>query len=140
MDLDLHKRKIFIQGISPETTKKSLEDYFSKYSIQWCAVPLDETGKNKMHGIVVFRDEESVDTVMSQRLHRIDGKEVFIHRSVPTERSSKDNYGIQQLIVSGLNNKSLLESNIRSHFSPYGEICNISKMNNDDNIWIIDFD
>jgi hypothetical protein len=93
-----------------------------------------------MHGIVVFRNEESVDAVMSQRLHRIDGKEVFIHRSVPTERSSRNNSGIPQLIVSGLNNKSLVESDIKSYFLPYGEICNISKMRNDDNIWIIDFD
>ncbi len=45
MDLDEHKRKIFVQKISPETTKRSLEDYFSKYPIQWCAVPVDETGK-----------------------------------------------------------------------------------------------
>jgi hypothetical protein len=93
-----------------------------------------------MHGIVMFQNEESVDAVMSQRLHRIDGKEVFIHRSVPTERSLEDNYGIQQLIVSGLKNQSLLESDIKSYFSPYGKICNISKMRNDDNIWIIDFD
>ncbi len=44
-DLEKHKRKIFIQNISPETTKQSLNDYFSKYPIEWCAVPLDETGK-----------------------------------------------------------------------------------------------
>ena len=29
-----------------------------------------------MHGIVLFRDEESVDAVMSERIHRIDDKEV----------------------------------------------------------------
>jgi RNA recognition motif-containing protein len=44
-DFDLHKRKIFIQKISSETTEGSLEKYFEKYPIQWCAVPLDETGK-----------------------------------------------------------------------------------------------
>ncbi|CAF4980353.1 unnamed protein product, partial [Rotaria sp. Silwood1] len=30
-----------------------------------------------MHGIVVFRNEESVDTVMSQRVHRIDDAETL---------------------------------------------------------------
>jgi hypothetical protein len=54
-----------------------------------------------MHGIVTFRNEESVDAVMSIRSHRIDDKVVFIHRSVPTEQSSKDKIGIEQLIVSG---------------------------------------
>jgi len=93
-----------------------------------------------MHGIIVFEREESVDAVMSQRNHRIDGKDVFIHRSVPTQRSVKDNYGIQQLIVACLNNQSLIESDIKSYFSRYGEIVNISNMKNDPNTWIIDFD
>jgi hypothetical protein len=93
-----------------------------------------------MHGMVVFEREESVDAVMLQRLHRIDGKEVFIHRSVPTQRSVKDNYGIRQLIVSGLKKELLLKLDIESYFSRYGEICNISNMKNDGNTWIIDFD
>ena len=44
-DLGLHKRKIFIQKLSPDTTKRSLEDYFSKYPTEWCSVPRDESGK-----------------------------------------------------------------------------------------------
>jgi len=155
-DLDLHKRVIFIQKISPQTTRQSLEDYFSNYPIQRCTVPIDETGKNgmssrktswlfcagqnRMHGIITFHNEESVDAVMSQRFHQIDGKEVFIHRSVPAERLPKDSYAMQQLIVFSLKDQLLIESDIRRYFSSYGEICNISNMNNDDNIWIIDFD
>lgn len=158
-DLELHRRIIFIQNISPETTRQSLNNYFSEYPIERSAVPHDATGKiamslntvyhegktsylfcvgkNKMHGIVTFRSEKSVDAVMSKRFHRIDGKEVFIHRSVPTQRSAKDNYGIQQLIVSSQNNQSLVESDIKSYFSDYGDIIN---MKNDGNTWIIDFD
>jgi hypothetical protein len=125
----------------------------------WLAVPLDENGKivtlslvnkktsclfcagrNKMHGIVMFHDKKSVDAVMSQRVHRIDGKEVFIHRSVPSERSVKSNYGIEQLIVSVLNNQSLAKSDVNDYFSDYGTICDISDIKNDGKTWIIDFD
>jgi len=88
----------------------------------------------------MFRSEEDVDAVMSQLTHRIDGKEVFIHRSVPTQRSVKDSYGIEQLVVSSLNNQSLLESDIKNYFSRYGEISNISNMRNDVNAWIVHFD
>jgi hypothetical protein len=88
----------------------------------------------------MFRSEEDVDAVMSQRTHRIDGNEVFIHRSVPTERSVKDSYGIEQLVVSSLNNQLLLESDIENYFSQYGKISNISTMKNDSNVWIVDFD
>ena len=43
---DEFERKIFIQKISSQTTKRSLQNYFSKYSIDWCAVPIDQaTGK-----------------------------------------------------------------------------------------------
>jgi RNA recognition motif-containing protein len=45
MGLDLHKRKIFIQKLSPQTTERSLKDYFSKYPIDSCKVPVDESGK-----------------------------------------------------------------------------------------------
>jgi len=98
------------------------------------------TGQNKMHGIVTFHSEEDVDAVMLQRSHKIDGKEVFIHRSVPTQRSAKDSYGIQQLIVSSSNNQSLIKADIESHFSRYGDINDISHMINDSNTWVIHFD
>ena len=93
-----------------------------------------------MHGIVTFRSEEDVDAVMSQRSHIIDGKEVFIHRSVPTQRSAKDSYGIKQLIVSSSNNQSLIELDIKSYFSRYGDIQEISHMKNESNTWVIHFD
>lgn len=134
-----------------------MDAYFSDYPIDWSAVPLDDkgiiilrkvkkyliyfcAGKNKMHGIVTFKDRASVDAVMLQRLHRIDGKEVLIHRSIPSKQSAKENCGIQQLIVSGSTEQPLTESDIQGYFSRYGDICNITKMNNNDNTWIIDFD
>ncbi|CAF4570820.1 unnamed protein product, partial [Rotaria sp. Silwood2] len=93
-----------------------------------------------MHGIVMFHSEESVNDVMSRRYHEIDGKEVFIHRSVPNQGSLKDNQAIQQLIVSSQKNQSLVESDFNSYFSKYGKICNISHMKNEDNTWVIHFD
>ncbi|CAF1406093.1 unnamed protein product, partial [Rotaria sordida] len=139
-DLDEHRRKIFIQKLHPNTTTRSLQDYFSKYPIEWCNVPIDESGKNKMHGIVVFYSEESVDAVMSQRYHQIDGKEVFIHRSVPNQGPLKGNKAIERLIVSSPNSQLLVESDINNYLSHYGTICNINHMKNEDNTWIIHFD
>jgi hypothetical protein len=52
----------------------------------------------------------------------------------------KDSYGIEQLVVSSLNNQLLLESDIENYFSQYGKISNISTMKNDSNVWIVDFD
>ncbi|CAF1018672.1 unnamed protein product [Adineta steineri] len=137
INLEEHKRKLFIQSLSPETTRQSLLDYFSAYHIDRCTVPCDETGKNKMHGIVMFSTKESVDAVMVKRIHRIDGKEVFIHRSVPSQKSGNYSLGIQQLIVASLNNQSLVELELKKYFAPYGTI---DKMTMDDKKWIIKFD
>ncbi|CAF1018586.1 unnamed protein product [Adineta steineri] len=137
MDLEQRKRKIFIQNISSKTTKRSLQNYFSSYLIDWCTVPCGESGKNKMHGIVMFSTKESVDAVMAKRIHRIDGQEVFIHRSVPSQKSGKDSLGIQQLIVSSLNNQSLVELELKEYFASYGAI---DEMKMDGKKWIITFD
>lgn len=92
-----------------------------------------------MHGIVTFVDKASVDAVMKQRNHRIDGKEVFIHRSVPNQGSLKNSYGIQQLIVSIPSDRSLPEKLISQHFEAYGKIVQID-CRDDEKEWKIDFD
>ena len=93
-----------------------------------------------MHGIVTFVDKASVDAVMEQRDHRIDGKEVFIHRSVPNQGSSlKDSFGIKQLIVSISNNRTLTGTKIEKYFKAYGTIVQ-SDCSNDRKDWKIDFD
>lgn len=97
-------------------------------------------GRSKLHGIVTFSDKESVDNVMKDRVHVIDNKEVFIHRSVPTQRSARVNQGIQQLIVSTLNNKKLFEKDIRDHFRTYGKIEDINDLRRNGTVWNIDFD
>ena len=137
MDLDTHKRKIFIQKLSPQTTEQSLKDYFSKYPIDICRVPLDESGKAKMHAIVIFFNEESVNAVMSQRSHTIDGKEVLIHRSVPNQGPLKENKTNQDLLVSSSSSRSLVESDIDKYFSQYGII---NRIKSEDNTWVIHFD
>ncbi|UJR16960.1 hypothetical protein I4U23_003858 [Adineta vaga] len=140
-DLNQRRRKIFIQNLNPNTTKQSLENYFSAYDFEWVAVPKNDKGYNQLHGIVTFKNKESVDAVMAQRIHRIDDKEVFIHRSVPKQGSAKDSYGIKKLIVSTHNNQSLLcEADIENHFSSYGKICDIVTYNSVENTWTINFD
>ncbi|CAF3817147.1 unnamed protein product [Rotaria sp. Silwood1] len=111
-----HLRQAF--NMSEQDTGKSLESVELSGRVHLIKVK-DLSGKNKMHGIVMFRSEESVNAVMSQRYHQIDGKEVFIHRSVPNQGALKDNKAIQYLIVSSSNSQSLVESDINNHFSQY---------------------
>ncbi|KAE8285432.1 Heterogeneous nuclear ribonucleoprotein D0 [Larimichthys crocea] len=70
--------KMFVGGLSWDTTKKDLKDYFSKYGeVVDCTLKLDPmTGRSRGFGFVLFKDPESVDkcVVASQKEHKLNGK------------------------------------------------------------------
>lgn len=133
----VNKRKLFFQGLDRSTTEASLRTYLSRYSIESCKVPRSETGEHKFHGIVIFVKEATIDELMEQRPHVIDGRQVFIHRSVSNQGSLKKNLKIENLIVAAVNKEPLAQPDVNRHFGHYGNIQDIRLMNNE---WIIYFD
>ncbi|CAF4027885.1 unnamed protein product [Rotaria sp. Silwood1] len=136
-DLDTCKRTLFFQKISPKTTKQLLENFLCEFQIEKCSVPVDEEGHNKRHAIVTFIDESSITILMPKRPLKIDDQEVFIHRHVPGQKSSKDNQDITTLIVS--KSRSLTKSHIERYFRRYGDIDHVDFTKDNDNTYIIHF-
>uniref|UniRef100_A0AAR2IY10 RRM domain-containing protein n=1 Tax=Pygocentrus nattereri TaxID=42514 RepID=A0AAR2IY10_PYGNA len=70
--------KMFIGGLSWQTSPDSLRDYFSKFGeIRECMVMRDPTTKrSRGFGFVTFADAASVDKVLAQPRHELDSKTV----------------------------------------------------------------
>lgn len=76
---------------------------------------------------------------MSRRPLKVDGQEVFIHRQVPNQRSSKDNRDITTLIVSRPTGASLSGSQLEKYFRRYGGIDRVAQLNETDDCYVIFF-
>ncbi|XP_048823132.1 RNA-binding protein Musashi homolog 2 isoform X9 [Tympanuchus pallidicinctus] len=70
--------KMFIGGLSWQTSPDSLRDYFSKFGeIRECMVMRDPTTKrSRGFGFVTFADPGSVDKVLAQPHHELDSKTI----------------------------------------------------------------
>ncbi|XP_060581684.1 DAZ-associated protein 1-like isoform X3 [Ruditapes philippinarum] len=70
--------KLFVGGLSWDTSKDSLLEYFSQYGevIDCVVMKNPETGKSRGFGFVTYRDTSCVDTVLSVPAHIVDGRQV----------------------------------------------------------------
>ena len=75
--MDSDQGKLFIGGISWETTEDKLKDYFGQFGDVIQAVIMRDklTGRPRGFGFVVFSDPASVDSVLQDK-HTIDGRTV----------------------------------------------------------------
>nr|GFC89122.1 heterogeneous nuclear ribonucleoprotein 1-like [Tanacetum cinerariifolium] len=73
--MDRDEGKVFIGGISWDTTEEILTDYFSKYgNVSQTVIMRDKvTGRPRGFGFVVFSDPSVLDTVLQDR-HTIEGR------------------------------------------------------------------
>nr|KAF6331861.1 hypothetical protein mPipKuh1_008169 [Pipistrellus kuhlii] len=84
-------RKLFIGGLSFETTDDSLREHFEKWgTLADCVVMRDPQTKRSLgFGFVTFSRVEEVDTAMHARPHKVDGRVVEPKRAVSREDSVK---------------------------------------------------
>ncbi|XP_070290322.1 RNA-binding protein Musashi homolog 2-like [Salvelinus sp. IW2-2015] len=70
--------KMFIGGLSWQTSPDSLRDYFTKFGeIRECMVMRDPTTKrSRGFGFVTYVDAASVDNVLAQQHHELDSKTI----------------------------------------------------------------
>uniref|UniRef100_A0A8C0Z4S5 Heteroous nuclear ribonucleoprotein D like n=1 Tax=Canis lupus familiaris TaxID=9615 RepID=A0A8C0Z4S5_CANLF len=111
--------KMFIGGLSWDTTKKDLKDYFSKFGeVVDCTLKLDPiTGRSRGFGFVLFKESESVDKVMDQKEHKLNGKVIDPKRA----KAMKTKEPVKKIFVGGLS-PDTPEEKIREYFGGFGEV------------------
>jgi len=118
-------RKLFIGGLSYTTTEDSLSEFFSQWGeLTDCVVMQDPaTKRSRGFGFVTFKEAKMVDECMSQRPHKLDGREVEAKRAVSREESHKPGVhkSVKRLFMGGVKD-NVTEEAVREYFSTYGKV------------------
>lgn len=115
--------KIFIGGLSWETTTEKLVEHFEKYGEITDSVIMKDrgTGHPRGFGFVTYSDPSVVDAVIKDT-HTLDGRTVEIKRSIP--RESMDlikGPKTKKLFVGGLP-PSVADEELKNYFKKYGNV------------------
>ncbi|XP_037940445.1 RNA-binding protein Musashi homolog Rbp6 isoform X4 [Teleopsis dalmanni] len=115
--------KMFIGGLSWQTSPENLRDYFSRFGdISEAMVMKDPTTRrSRGFGFITFSDPSSVDKVLAQGTHELDGKKIDPKVAFPRRAHPKMVTRTKKIFVGGLSAPTTLED-VKSYFEQFGPI------------------
>jgi hypothetical protein len=119
--------KIFVGGLTWNTTKDMLFGEFSKYGeiVDSIVMKNPETGNSRGFGFVTYKDNSAAENAVNSGSHRIDGKIVDVKlcnpRLAAQQRNSKQKSDNCKVFVGGLPH-GVTDEEIKQFFSRYGQV------------------
>ncbi|XP_058618975.1 heterogeneous nuclear ribonucleoprotein A1b [Onychostoma macrolepis] len=118
-------RKLFIGGLSFETTDDSLRAHFEQWgTLTDCVVMKDpNTKRSRGFGFVTYSNVSEVDAAMDARPHKVDGRLVEPKRAVSREDSNKPfaHTTVKKIFVGGIKDDTE-ENHLRDYFKQFGKL------------------
>ncbi|KAI6147918.1 hnRNP A1-gamma isoform [Pisolithus tinctorius] len=115
--------KMFIGGLSWDTTDEGLKKYFSQFGkVDACTIMRDPDGRSRGFAFLTFEEPESVNAVLA-REHTLDGKTIDPKRAIPREEHLRNT----RYFVGGLSHATTADS-MRDFFSAYGKVVDATVM------------
>ncbi|KAL2232024.1 heterogeneous nuclear ribonucleoprotein 1-like [Sesamum indicum] len=145
---DVEQNKLFVGGISWETTEDILKEHFGKYgTVLGSVIAKDRnTGSPRGFAFVTFSESSAVDRAL-QDSHQILARTVEVKRAIPrseqqsqqqphrglsrnnsrTNSRSNEQFRTKKIFVGGLS-ANLTEQEFRSYFEKFGRITDVVVM------------
>ncbi|XP_052255330.1 heterogeneous nuclear ribonucleoprotein A3 homolog 1-like isoform X3 [Dreissena polymorpha] len=128
-------RKLFIGGLSFETTDESLKEHFSQWGeIVDCIVMKDpETKRSRGFGFITYKEAQSIEDAQAHRPHNVDGREVESKRAMPrnSDGTTESSKATKKLFVGGVKDGDT-EDDYMNLFSQEGEVEKVNMVTDKD--------
>nr|XP_032643560.1 RNA-binding protein Musashi homolog 1 isoform X7 [Chelonoidis abingdonii] len=117
------KSKMFIGGLSWQTTQEGLREYFSQFGeVKECLVMRDPlTKRSRGFGFVTFMDQAGVDKVLAQSRHELDSKTIDPKVAFPRRAQPKMVTRTKKIFVGGLSVNTTVED-VKQYFEQFGKV------------------
>ncbi|XP_071564012.1 heterogeneous nuclear ribonucleoprotein 27C isoform X5 [Temnothorax nylanderi] len=124
---DDEKGKLFVGGLSWETTQENLQRYFGRYGevIDCVVMKNSESGRSRGFGFVTFSDPANVSLVLQNGPHQLDGRTIDPKPCNPrTLQKPKRSGGFPKVFLGGLPS-NVTETDLRSYFTRFGKVMEV---------------
>ncbi|XP_031617350.1 heterogeneous nuclear ribonucleoprotein 27C isoform X1 [Contarinia nasturtii] len=118
--------KLFVGGLSWETTQENLQRYFARYGeiIDCVVMKNNDTGRSRGFGFVTFSDPNNVGIVLKNGPHTLDGRTIDPKPCNPRTLQKPKKGGGYKIFLGGLPS-NVTETDLRTFFGRYGKVTEV---------------